>query len=412
LQQVPLNTTDIGQALLNIEKKERSNPLAWNGQFSPQLIEVLLGTYARSSGTILDPFGGSGTLLYEAANRNLSGIATDINPSACYLAKIYTLANLNSRDRVHLVKRLDDALRENMVPELPLFGSKRKEELQERAAVGLVRLRKCMSDPNGRALLDALLILSDFFRNHCDSQFLFSTWKKLRSTVCDLSYCSQPLRVINCDARKLPLTADSVNLVITSPPYINVFNYHQNYRRSAEALGWNLLEVAKSEIGSNRKNRGNRFLTVIQYCLEISQVFVELARVSKKDARIIFVIGRESKVRGIPFFNGRLIGLLATQSAPFKLIMRQERVFKNRFGQSIFEDILHFVPDGREKMNCIEVAGEIACDALTQKLSESPKKAVADLEFAIRQAHRVSPSPIYTQSLAYSPLTRRNGAGT
>ena len=47
-----------------------------------------------------------------------------------------------------------------------------------------------------------------------------------------------------------------------------MFNYHQKYRRSVEALDCNILAIARSEIGSNRQNRGNRFLTVIQYCLD------------------------------------------------------------------------------------------------------------------------------------------------
>lgn len=33
-------------------------------------------------------------------------------------------------------------------------------------------------------------------------------------------------------------------LLITSPPYINVFNYHQKYRRSVEALGYDVLAIA------------------------------------------------------------------------------------------------------------------------------------------------------------------------
>jgi len=48
-----------------------------------------------------------------------------------------------------------------------------------------------------------------------------------------------------------------------------------------EALSWNVLKVAKSEIGSNRKHRSNRFLTVIQFCLDIAQTFNEMVRVLK-----------------------------------------------------------------------------------------------------------------------------------
>ena len=78
------------------------------------------------------------------------------------------------------------------------------------------------------------------------------------------------------------LPEDAIDFVITSHPYINVFNYHQQYRASAEALG---LEDSGSGESGNRllsENRQNRFLTVIQYCLDMYEVFVELARVGKR----------------------------------------------------------------------------------------------------------------------------------
>ena len=60
----------------------------------------------------------------------------------------------------------------------------------------------------------------------------------------------------HADARALPVESGSADLVLTSPPYINVHNYNQKYRRSVEALEWDILAVARSEIGSNRQNRG------------------------------------------------------------------------------------------------------------------------------------------------------------
>jgi hypothetical protein len=38
-----------------------------------------------------------------------------------------------------------------------------------------------------------------------------------------------------------------------------------------EVLGFDILKVAASEIGSNRRNRGNRFITVIQYALDMEE---------------------------------------------------------------------------------------------------------------------------------------------
>ncbi|HRF93979.1 MAG TPA: hypothetical protein PLZ51_02230, partial [Aggregatilineales bacterium] len=81
-----------------------------------------------------------------------------------------------------------------------------------------------------------------------------------------MPYSTMPIDVILADARAMPVPQQSIDFVLTSPPYINVLNYHQQYRTSIESFGYNILQIAKSEIGSNRKHRSNRFLTVIQYC--------------------------------------------------------------------------------------------------------------------------------------------------
>ena len=44
---IPLDPGTISRVRLNIDGKERSNLFPWNGQFSPQLVEVLLETYSQ-----------------------------------------------------------------------------------------------------------------------------------------------------------------------------------------------------------------------------------------------------------------------------------------------------------------------------------------------------------------------------
>lgn len=121
-----------------------------------------------------------------------------------------------------------------------------------------------------------------------------------------------------------------------------MFNYHQQYRASVEFLNGSVLPAAKAEIGSNRKNRGNRYLTVIDYCEDMAKVFSEINRICKKDSHIIFVVGRESSVMKTPFYNGKIIAELACKVCGLKPLFRQERNFKNKFGKEIYEDILHF----------------------------------------------------------------------
>jgi hypothetical protein len=159
-------------------------------------------------------------------------------------------------------------------------------------------------------------------------------------------------------------------------------------------LGWDLLEVAKSEIGSNRKHRGNRFLTVIQYCLDMAQVFHELRRVCRPDARIIFVVGRESNVRKTVFYNGEIVAELAVSCAGFSLSSRQERVFQNRFGEMIYEDILHFSPNQLGSSSLVHPR-QIAEEALKAALVRVPSESESDLWDAIERTGDVDASPVY-----------------
>jgi len=404
LHQVPLNTKDIGQEFLNIDNKERSNPLPWNGQFSPQLIEVLLKTYAEGDSTVLDPFAGSGTLLHEAAICGMSGIASDINPAACYLARLHTFANKKPSFRTELIAQLDDVLPDLLGSDLPLFGNNDSTDLRRERAK---KAREALGESEASELLEGLLILSDFVKDAHTSKDVLIAWKKLRAIVLNLPYSSEPLKVFNCDARRLPVADGMIRLVITSPPYINVFNYHQNYRTSTEALGWDLLAVAKSEIGSNRKNRGNRFLTVTQYCLDLTQVLSELTRVCTKDCRIIFVVGRESQVLGVPFYNGKIISSLATRAVGCTLVTRQERVFRNRFGQNIYEDILHFIPRKIVDSPSLDEARTIAYDAMRDGLRSADEDVTHDLREAIERIPESEPSPIYDPQVA-SNLKRQS----
>lgn len=202
--------------------------------------------------------------------------------------------------------------------------------------------------------------------------------------------------VHHADARSLPLEDGSVDLALTSPPYINIHNYHQKFRRSVEAMDWNVLNFARSEIGSNRQNRANRFLTVIQYSLDMALALREMARAAKTGARLILVLGRESSVRGARFFNGELVARIALRSVGLELDRCQERVFRNRYGIDIYEDILHFHTGGGlcDEASTLENARHVAKRFLLETRSQAPKKERPGIDDAAASADSVSPSPV------------------
>ena len=396
-------TKPIPQALLNIQDKTRSNLFAWRGQFSPQLIECLLRAYCPPDSVVLDPFTGSGTVLYEAARMRLSAFGYEINPSAWSFSKLYEFANVPSAERDEAISEL----RFRINPEFPIVIFSEDELPIEDIEERTIRIGELLSD-RAKILFNALVCILDIYNNRITSDFVQSKFTALAKLVRRLPYSDRKIKADLQDARDLPLQSQSVDFVITSPPYINVFNYHQNYRRSVEVLGWNLLRVARSEIGSNRANRGNRFCTVIQYCIDMANALQELARVLRPDGRAIFVLGHESRVLGAPFYNADILERIARGSEMFDIVLRQPRVFTNRFGESIREDILNLRREAyRNGDQLATVLGRsVAVEALNSALATVPKSNHPLLIDAISRINEITGTPVFN-SLSYADYQTR-----
>ena len=394
----PLDKTSLPQGSLDIAERVRTNPFPWTGQFSPQLVEELLTAYGPPAGVVLDPFAGSGTSLVEAARQGLAACGSELNPAAVILARVYGLVNLDADERTVALDRLRARLCDAIgSPHGPLFSDK-EQGLQSRTALEAALVNLWLESAPGptRSLAAALVVLCDFHREHLDADLVHKTWLHLERTVCALPESAGSVVVHHADARSLPVAPGSVDLVLTSPPYINVHNYHQKFRRSVEALEWNVLAIAQSEIGSNRQNRANRFLTVIQYSLDMALALREMVRVARAGARLILVLGRESSVRGTRFFNGELVTEVAVKGVGLKIEMRQERVFRNRYGTDIYEDILHFratdeIPDEESSLTA---ARNIAAQVLSMSRPLAPPGERPGLDDAIARVHKISPSPM------------------
>ncbi|MEH2290218.1 DNA methyltransferase [Nostoc sp.] len=367
----------IPQENLDIVDKTRSNLFAWRGQFSPQLIEVILSSYCLSNSVILDPFAGSGTVLLEAGILAFESYGFEINPAACILSKTYEFINHSQRKEViKIIRTLIDR-------EFPFRIFENGSQVPD--LVEKLRMLRNELDEEATRIFDALIILLDVGNNKITNEFIQSKFAALASVIEKLPYSKKEIKVGLSDARSLPLKNDQIDFVVTSPPYINVFNYHQNYRSSAEILGWDLLKIAKSEIGSNRANRGNRFYTVVQYCLDMADTLRELSRVTKNEARIVFVIGHESNVLGVPFYNADIIEKIGLRANLFHRVLRQKREFKNKFGKIIREDIINFINLNNEfyKETIEQIAREVALDVLKSGLSLVSSKNIEFLEDAI-----------------------------
>ncbi len=384
---LPVNT-------LNIKAKSRSNLFPWRGQFSAQLVEALLRAYAVPGSVLLDPFMGSGTVLVEAARLGLPAYGCEVNPAAFLLGRVYELCNRSADERRYLLDQAEAILSRArptaFEPQLFRPGAD-PVYLPDNGSDWVT----ASSDPQVRILLQALVVLLD--ADGASDCKLANTWSTICEIVVSLPFTDMPLRASLGDARSLHLPDGAIDFVLSSPPYINVFNYHHNLRAGVESLGWRPLVVARSEIGSNRKFRQNRFLTVVQYCIDMALALAEIRRVCSESARIILILGRESNVHKTAFYNGQILETLATEVVGLRIHLKQDRVFVNRFGQDIYEDILHLSSppdDYRPTGDIVRCARSVGRDVLAEAIERTPSDRKRYLHDAISGAARVEASPI------------------
>lgn len=374
---------EIAQHLLDINNKKRSNLFKWNGQFSPQFIEAILESYANENDTVLDPFSGSGTVLHEASKLNLHAIGCDINPSAFKISNLYSLCNLEPFERKLVIEKFYV----HFLSALEKFD----QDLSDYPHSIIKNFS--LNCEYVHVLNEGFIILSDKKALNKTKNELISLLNDFVKVIHDLPYSKKKIKCFQADCRKLPISDSCVDLVVTSPPYINVFNYHQQYRKNAEALGFNILNIAKSEIGSNRKFRPNRFMTVFQYIFDISKCLEEISRVSKDNARIVFIVGKVSNILNTKINNGEIVKEIALKMG-FSIPFVQERTFKNRFGAIITELVINIQNVKRVKNDMDDlrnIGKKHLLDALVISENEKTKKLIME---AVNKSELIIASPI------------------
>jgi len=95
-------------------------------------------------------------------------------------------------------------------------------------------------------------------------------------------------RFENGDARDLPLEDNSIDAIITSPPYSFAIDYAENDRPQLEYLGYNVDKLREGMIGLKGKNKKEKLL---MYFEDMGRVLSEMYRVLKPDRYAVIIIG-------------------------------------------------------------------------------------------------------------------------
>lgn len=340
-----LRASQLSRRLLNtdwdFDGSQSSSPFAlfhWQpGTFASQIPAALIGLLSEAGENVLDPFCGVGTTLVEAQRLSRRPIGFDLNPISAMaaFAKCLTLATPTIERKIRaLISSASAAI------ESPIFGANNRpvdpETVQlkwytKETRESLAKLFHSIASLTGT---DATIARSAF------SSILLSVCRETRhwGYVCDNTkpqdssiksrdvleaYSSSLMRLLgayqtrqqNLDAFSgkdqsliasriecvdaiegcSTLANESVDLVITSPPYFGVVDYIKAQRLSFEWFGIEIEKLRRGEIGARSKR--HRHTARQDYIDELGAVILELARVLKTGRHVVMVIG-ESKKRG------------------------------------------------------------------------------------------------------------------
>ena len=199
------------QDILDIEDKTRSNLFSWRGQFAPQLVENLIFAYAPKTATILDPFLGSGTVVYEAGCLGLKAFGCELNPAAWILSRTYQLINLTQQKREQIITSVTQKL--EIILEISNFF-----DIQYHQPLTIEEFQQNLSELYDQLedfesiIVHGLVILLDISENHnLTREQIYHTACKLYQLIRELPYSEAKINPVLGDARQFPLEEDIFN---------------------------------------------------------------------------------------------------------------------------------------------------------------------------------------------------------
>ena len=318
---------------------------------------------------ILDPMSGSGTVLAVAQTVKHHAIGIDTDPLAVLISRIWTTAInqealldeaatvLNRARRAFVPLRTRDAYPKGSDEETRRFVRFWFDDYARRQ---LTALADAIADVCEGKIRDALwcvfsrLIITkrsgaslamdlSHSRPHKTfrrapskpfSKFMFAAKRVAGGCIDDGLHDSvPPTRVHEGDARSLPLGNGSVDLVLTSPPYLNAIDYLRCSKFSLVWMGYTLEEIRRirsasigtivgkyedddyardiiSKISLQPALDPRQEAILTRYVDDMRQVVSETARVLVNGGRAVYVIG-ENTVYGTFIRNSRIMEELA-----------------------------------------------------------------------------------------------------
>jgi DNA modification methylase len=292
LKSVGEKLTDYSRIVQKNQTKSESMYLThgfypYKGKFHPQMIRALLNIIGlNQADTVLDPFIGSGTTALEAQLLGINCIGIDISPLCVLLSKV----KVESMDVLTDIINWEGRIKNTIILDETI------ESISNEKVRNFYKIVK-------------LTTISDNVRRgkNFSSTFL-KNLKRILSSIIDYYQIVKELNlqlgktdIKIGDARKLPLDTESIDGIITSPPYSIALDYITNDAHALKDLELNLLEIKEKCIGV----RGKGCNRIELYNEDMKQSYTEMYRVLKSQKFAVIIVGnatfQKEKIKTVEF---------------------------------------------------------------------------------------------------------------
>ncbi len=264
----------------------------YRGKFHPQLIKGLINILGIKKGeTILDPMAGSGTTNIEASLLGINSYAIDISPFCQMMTK-------TKYDSLKIDLGLLNKLELDADKLFKYFGQKNILQKIRKIEKG----KKEIYELSLLAYLDALGYSKRVVRSNHEQLFnkvLNRYLETVKSLLTNKYFNNKELGKVeilqNSDALNIELNDNSLDGIITSPPYSFAIDYVENDKDQLEYLGYDTKQLKEKLIGLKGKSKSEK---LENYFNDMDKFLNEAARVLKQNKFLVIIIGSNTNQTG------------------------------------------------------------------------------------------------------------------
>jgi 16S rRNA G966 N2-methylase RsmD len=261
---------------------------------------------------LLDPFCGTGTILYEAQIQGLNAIGVDNNPLACTIARGKTEPLNKEVTIAQLETAITDAKLAKKPESMPTQPAKYFHKKTANQIMRILSLSDSFTSFQlssfygaiclaARACNDWLWTSTSVGRINRPLKYVdfYSTLLRKARKHIEFVQGTPTVAVHTHDTRQLSslIRKESVDVVYTSPPYFDALDYTGYYSKL-------VLEILGSDRTEIRQGLIQRYST---YHEDMSNALQAIDKVLHDESLVIFVVGdrmvRKKLIRGADFFS-------------------------------------------------------------------------------------------------------------